>query len=190
MILSLLLKKQASNLFWGEKLALSFVIGLGCQTIVMFLLAWLKIPLSLSNILVTILPISILSILWQIKNNSFCLHRQEIKLTGIKLSPFEWLFLSLTSLKVVYIFFAALVKPLVDVDAWQQYSIIAKMIFIDKTFLLPYAGQFMGDKPLFPFLSQGWVLIGLQSANESLLKIISPLLFVCFLVIIFSVLNA
>jgi hypothetical protein len=45
------------------------------------------------------------------------------------------------------------------------------------------------DKPLFPYLSQGWVFIGLQTIDDALLKIITPVLFMCFLVIFYSALR-
>lgn len=101
----------------------------------------------------------------------------------------EYILISLIGLKVIFVFFSALVKPLVDVDAFQQYALVAKGMFFDKTFLLPYLEPSLGDKPLFPYMAQAWPFISLGQINDSLFKIFFPCLFLCFLIIFYALLK-
>ncbi len=192
-LLSLFLQKGSTQLNFWEKLALAFAVGLGFLTIIMFILAFLRIPLTFWSILgaTTLITAAITSYL--IKAKTFCLSLNEIKaslrISNPKFNLFEYVLICLISLKVVYVFFETLVKPVIDVDAFQQYSIIAKAIFYKKTFLLPYLTQFMGDKPPLPFLAQGWVFLGLHTIDDAILKILSPVLFLCLLTIFYGVLR-
>ncbi len=202
------------NYYFWEKLALSFCAGLGILTIIMFLMVKFGIPLTLINILIITIGLIVLISIYRLKPHikMWGINKKNIPHTSVwgsqqpplftkneilqafsflkqKYSAFEYFLFISISLKVLYVSFSALIKPLVDVDSFQFYSIVAKGIFYDKTFTLPYLQQFMGDKPLFPFLAQGWSFISLQSSNDALFKIIYPVLFVCFLIIFYSVLR-
>ena len=78
---------------------------------------------------------------------------------------------------------------MVDIDAFQFYSIVAKGIFYTGRLFDPYLSQFMSDKPPFPFIAQGWAFIGLGTANDALFKVITPVMFLCLLVIFYSALK-
>jgi hypothetical protein len=124
-----------------------------------------------------------------LKQKNFCLSLEDFRWLRPNFDWLEYLLLSLISLKVIFVYFSALIKPVIDVDAFQFYSIVAKGIFYDHTFTLPYLQQFIGDKPLLPFLTQGWVLLGLNQANECLIKLLSPTVFLLLLVIFYSALK-
>lgn len=188
-ILSLIIKLTDKFNMW-ERIALAFPIGLGILTILIYLFALASIPLTLANILLAV-SVVILSIgAYLAYKKRFCLSLNEFRSFKIpQLDWFEWLLVGVISLKVVYSFFIALIKPMVDVDAFQFYSIVAKGLYYGKSLFDPYLLGFIFDKPPFPFLAQGWILIGSLSANDYLLKIISPVLFLCLLVIFYSTLK-
>lgn len=181
-LLSLFLQKGAANFGTLEKLALAFPLGLGFITLIMFFYGVAGIPITLATILTAIFAIVLTALGYLFRAKTFCLQK-EFKLKPPKLNAIEMLLLGLITLKVVYVFFSSIIKPLVDVDAFQQYSIVAKAIFYNKTFTLPYLYQFIQDKPLFPYLSQGWAFLGLQAIDDSLFKILTPFLFLCLLII-------
>ncbi|MFH1541820.1 MAG: hypothetical protein ABIE84_01875 [bacterium] len=191
--LSLLMRKQASSYSIWEKLALSFAIGLGVLTIIMYLLALIEIPLSLPIITIAITIVIGLISIWLLSIKTFCLTVDEIKsafnLQGPKPTWPEIILLVIIGLKVVFAFFTALVKPVIDVDAFHFYSIVAKGIFYTGKIFDPYLAQFMGDKPPFPFIAQGWAFIGLGSINDAHFKILPPVMFLSLLIIFYSALK-
>lgn len=192
-VLSLLLQKQAVSYVFWEKLSLSFAIGLGLLTILMYILGLLKIPLNLTMIVLAVAGMIALISLYLLYIKTFCLTRCEINtIFNFKTLQFSWLeklLLGMIGLKVVFAFFTALVKPLVDVDAFQFYSIVAKAIYFSGNFFDPYLSQFFSDKPAFPFIAQGWAFIGLGTINDALFKILTPVMFICFILIFYSTLN-
>jgi len=186
-VLSALLKNNAGEFHFTEKIGLALMLGLGTLTVLMFLLGKTGILLSLTNILITVALLAAILAVYISINKTFCLTVPEIKGFNFKgFSKLDWLLITLISLKVIFVLFSALVKPVVDIDAFQFYSIVAKGIFYDGSFTLPYLQHFMGDKPLLPYLTQGWALVGLGRDNDALIKIFSPLLFTCWLAIFFS----
>lgn len=192
LLLSLFIRKSCEYLFFWEKLAVSFAIGLGFLTIIMFVLGFARIPITFFNTLITVLLLSGLISLYLVKIKSFCISSTEAKnafKTSEKFTVFEYILVLLISLKTIFVFFATLIKPVVDVDAFQQYTIVAKGVFYSKTFLTPYLGNFGIDKPLFTFLSQAWVFLGLHTINDALVKVLTPILFVCFLIIFYAALR-
>ena len=188
-LLSLLIQKGAQHFSPWEKLALAFPLGLGFIALIMFFLGILKMPLTLASIMISIALISLLIGLYLLRTRSFCFTPNEFKFSVPKMNAVEIILLALISLKVLFVIFSAIIKPVVDVDAFQQYSIVAKAIFFDGGFTLPYLNQFYGDKPLLPFLAQGWAFLGLGTPNDALMKVIFPTLFLCLLVIFYSILK-
>jgi len=192
LLLSLFIRKSSKYLFFWEKLALSFALGLGFLTIIMFILGYARIPITFFSIFITTSIPSALILIYLVKIKHFCLSLTEAKNAfriSEKLTVFEYILIFLISLKSIFVFFATLIKPVVDVDAFQQYTIVAKGVFYTKTFLTPYLGNFGIDKPLFTFLSQAWVFLGLHTINDALVKIFTPILFVCFLIIFYAALR-
>jgi hypothetical protein len=188
------LMKEPDKFHPLEKVALSFAIGLGFVSAIMLFFTFLKIPLSRN----TLFPFIVAS----------CLAIYLIKFRDTGLSRFfgglRWVFdlridfkkdaLSVVlalyiAVKVAIVFFEALIKPVVDIDAISMYSFVAKAIFIDKVFNTTYLNVGVQDKPLFPYLTQAWIAMGINDFNDCLIKIIGPILFLSFALIIFSVLR-
>lgn len=192
-MISVALRENSSYFKFWEKLAISFALGLGFLAVLMFLFAFANIPLTFWTVTGTVLLIVLIAGLYLLKKKQFLFNFGEFKNAfNFKISNFsilECILVLLISLKVIYVFFITLIKPLVDVDAFQFYSIVAKGVYFEKTFLTPYLRQFIGDKPLFSFLSQGWAFIGLHAIDDALFKIFTPILFLCFIIIFYSVLR-
>ncbi|MBN3033539.1 MAG: glycosyltransferase family 39 protein [Candidatus Saganbacteria bacterium] len=174
--------------FW-EKTALAFPLGLGLLCIAMYLLDLAGIPVTRAHIIIAALAYSALLLAylgWQ----------RRIKLPPLTIPPIrfdlDWqesALAALIALKLGFVSFAALIKPVVDVDAFQFYSIVAKGLYYHHTTLSPYLRNFFGGKPLLPFLAQGWVLIGLQTADDFWLKLLPPLLLISLIIVFYCTLR-
>jgi len=187
LLLSALTGDEQPEIGFLEVSALSFAIGLGGVTILMYLLSWLNIPLTLLNILATLAGISAILIIFLFKEKSFFIRFKKPKFASLDWQ--EWLLTGLIFIKIVFVFFSALVKPVIDIDAILYYSIVAKGIFYGQSFFAPYLQTFIASKPPFPYLAQGWTLIGLQQPNDCYLKLFSAILFLCLIIIFYSVLR-
>src|SRR3989338_994583 len=189
-LLSLFIGKKSDIFFFWEKLALAFPLGLGFLVLLMFLMASAKIPLTFSNIILAaglIILFIVVTCCPRLKSPYLNVGIPEINIK--RFSLLEIILTSLITFKVIYVYFASIVKPLIDVDAFNYYSIVAKGVFFEKTFFAPYLWEFIHDKPLFPYLAQGWAFIGLGTINDALFKILTPTLFLCLLVIFYSALR-
>jgi len=179
----------------AEKLALSFMLGLGILVIIMFILSLLNLSLNLIDLTIAVAILILLMAKARISplpqgEGIIGVRAFQLKSLSLpKLDWLEWSLLLIIGLKLALTFFFALIKPMIDVDAFQFYSIVAKGLFYQKNYFAPYLTQFMFDKPPFPFLAQGWVLISANTMNDCLLKIIGPVLFLCLLVIFYSCLR-
>src|SRR3989344_2814414 len=146
-------------------LGVPFLLGL-------FALSLAKLPLNLPVIGTAVFIIIALISIYLIASKTFCLSVSEMKsafiFKDLKFNWFESLLLGLIGLKVIYAFFTALAKPLVDVDAFLYYSIVGKGIYYTGNFFDPYLKQFLSDKPPLPFLMQGWAFIGLGRIDDAL----------------------
>ena len=182
LLFSALINDEQPEIGSLEASALAFSIGLGGVTIIMYLLSLLNFSLTLMNILAVVVGISVLLAV-------FC-RKPATKRRGFPpLDWQEWLLTGLIFIKIVFVFFSALVKPVIDIDAILYYSIVAKGIFYGQSFFAPYLQTFIASKPPFPYLAQGWTLIGLQQPNDCYLKLFSAILFLCLIIIFYSVLR-
>ena len=189
-LLSLLAGKVPDRFFLIEKIALSFALGLAGIVLTIYFLGILNIPITFINSVISMSVLSALCLIYIIPSRSFIITFADLKPTWEKPAAIEIILLLLIAVKTAFVFFSALIKPMIDVDAFQYYSIIAKGIFYDKSFTLPYLQQFLGDdKPLFPYLTQGWVLLCLDKVNDQYLKLIPAVLFLLLLVIFYSVIR-
>jgi hypothetical protein len=180
------LKKE---LFFVEKLALAFLTGLILIVMVMFFLAIVRLPVDRISLITSLLLISAGLTWFLVRKHSFLFDVKELKIDLRGFSLVEYLLLALMAIKAIYLFFITLVKPVVDIDGISMYSAGAKGIFYAKTFLAPFVLGTIHDKPLFPYLSQAAVLIGLGTFNDCLIKILAPAMFLCLLVIFYSTLR-
>jgi hypothetical protein len=181
------------DLYLAEKLALSFLAGVALVVMIMFFLSLSHVPVDRLTILITLLVLSAVAGWYLVGKRSFLFDFSEmgdsLKLAPRGFSPAGSLLLALIAVKTIYLFFVTLVKPVVDIDAINMYSVGAKGIFYSKSFLTPFVFERLYGKPLFPYLSQAGVLIGLGTFNDCLIKVLTPVMFLCLLIIFYSALR-
>ncbi|OGC43369.1 hypothetical protein A2548_00070 [candidate division WOR-1 bacterium RIFOXYD2_FULL_41_8] len=167
-----------------EKLGLSFGLGLGLITLIM---ASTNLANSQTNfiIILSILAIIVIPIfVWQKAKLKPSLAEKPTK-TKNRLVLSELILVSLITIKVGYVFFEALIKPVVSFDAFWRHSLVAKAVFFDKTFNTPFTTNLIAENPPFVSFSQAYIYFGLNSWNEMLGKIVFPLLFLSLLIVFY-----
>lgn len=179
-------KEQLSPL---ERLSLAFLIGTGIITLEMLVLGIFKIKFTVLNIMLASAIISSYpaSVLIRNKNSLLDIHA----LFGIQ--KFKWhelAFLSIILLRIIFVFFESLIKPVIGVDAFANWSFRAKVFFIDGGLAL-YPGKsfFLGGGaafyPLNIPLLETWLFTALGYWNDLLVKIIFPMFFACLLILLY-----
>jgi 4-amino-4-deoxy-L-arabinose transferase-like glycosyltransferase len=194
-VLTVVLRGQFKTFPFAERVALAFGLGWGLNTVLMFDLALLSIPLTFNNIALTAIGLalgcSLISL--YLKRSG---QQRPVQVLTLASSPETlptWLarslsaiFLLVISLKTLFVFWSAFIKPVFDPDIIKCYALGAKTIFLNHTFLVTSP---IGQKPLLPFLSQAWSVIGTGSFDDSLLALAHPFLFGAFLVIFYFTLR-
>ncbi len=171
-----------------EKLAASYGLGVGILTFVMFLIGAFRLPMDLVTIIVAcaiLFAYPFFTVIKKIRITGIDVFRIDIK----DAKWYEWLFFSLISLRVLYSYFSALIKPVEDVDAFANWSLRAKVFFFDHGLSLDRThGYFLGKGhtyyPINIPLFETWIFNVLGTWNDLLVKAIFPT-FLLALVIIF-----
>lgn len=177
----------SSSLRFLERIPLSFVLGLGIQTLLMFYLALLKIPLTLFNITVLVLLVTVfLGILVRKRLRTV----MKFNITNaLKFKRFDRLELLLLSILTIILFVLLLISvywPIsFDWDAIALYDWRARVFVatggMDEAIK---RGYFFGY-PLFTSMAHVWVyLLGGVSP-----RIVYPLLYACFILLFYAVLR-
>ncbi|MFA5876411.1 MAG: hypothetical protein WC901_07015 [Candidatus Margulisiibacteriota bacterium] len=193
-IISIILKKQPTSAI--ERSGLAFGVGIGLITLIMFMLNLFQISLNFPFLLFCI-SLIMLPCLGFAKFAGYpVLPIQSLKNPRLALTHptaprqifrrLEYGLLFLICVKVFYVFFESLVKPVMDCDALWRHSLIAKAIFLDKTFQAPFTLTLIKDNPPFVSFAQAWVFFCSQSWNECLGKIIFPCLFLSLLMVFYA----
>ncbi|MBN2057416.1 MAG: hypothetical protein JW782_01285 [Candidatus Saganbacteria bacterium] len=182
-----------------ERFAWAFGLGTAFLTMVMFILVLLKVPLTLANIILPCLVLLCPALFLIIKKRYplFGLFSLSATFRSVLIADKEqgrlvyWserTLLLAVILKIGYVFFEALIKPVVAWDAWTSWAFKARIFFIDKVPLVSYFERYpigIKDYPLhIPFL-ETWIYNCLGVWNDQVVKIIFPLYFVCLLLILY-----
>lgn len=185
--LIVLINRNKLNFFEG--FALAWGIGIGLLGIEMFTLSLLGFSINLWAVSVLATIFVFLSLIYILIKKVPLLDLQSLKRLP---SPFfeasylEKILMLLIGLTIFYVFFDALVKPIVNFDdLWRQGS-IAKIIFSTGKAITPQAAEVAGGHPYLNPLSQAWVYLGIGEWNDALGKIIFPLCFTSLLFIFYS----
>lgn len=172
-----------------EKLALSYIIGLGAVTLQMLAYSLLKIKFSIVGML--------LPWLFIICANFFIIRKTVPtgkEIAASKKDRFDIFLLAGISFQVLYALFKALVKPEDSFDAIGNFAFKAKMffesgripfeLFVNKSMDIQH-----GDYPLFIPLSEAWTYMFIGGWNDLLVKALFPAFFVALLVIFYFTLR-
>ncbi len=172
-----------------ERLAFSYILGLGVITLEMFFCSLLKIPFLIKWVLLPWIFILPVNMFFYYKRAPF---GKEV--AGRKKSLFERFLIGGIIFQVVYAFFKALIRPEDSFDSIGNFAFKAKMFFIEGR--IPY-DLFLNkamdiqhpDYPLFVPLSQTWISMFVGSWNDILVKAIFPMFLVALLVIFYYALR-
>jgi len=185
-----LLNPKKSSLSDQEKLALSFLLGCGILSLEILLLGAINIQLTLLNILIGFILILAAPLYFCIKNKALKLNLSS----WIKIERFKWYETGLLVLilsRVAFVLFENLIKPVISVDAFANWSFRAKVFFVENSLLLdPGNNYFLGGGAVFyPLnipLMQTWIFNVLGYWNDELSKIIFGLFFIALLIIFYG----
>jgi hypothetical protein len=182
-VLSALLRERMENFFFWERIALFFSIGWGLHAIIMFILGLIKIPLTFTNILVAGFIIIAGLLPFYYKYLDIGIRKLEIGNWKLEIGN---IVLAVIGLKVLFVAWSTLIKPIIDPDLLACYALSARMTFLNGTFP---RGWPLADETLMPSLSQAWSAIGFHGWNDAILTIWSPFLFLGLVIIFYSALS-
>jgi hypothetical protein len=170
-----------------ERFAWAFGLGTAFLTLEMFFLVALKIPLTVVSIAIPAFAFMgvALIIVYRQRYPLFNLGDLRFTLLG---SWAERILFSAIILKVLYVFFEALIKPVVAWDAWTSWAFKAKIFFIDNVPLISFFKNYpigIVDYPLHIPLLETWIYNCLGVWNDQIVKVIFPLYFACLLLIVY-----
>ncbi len=185
-----LLKPKNETLPDYEKLALSFLIGCGILSLEMLLLGAFKIKLIVPNILAGAAVILALPLYLSIKNKTLAFNFKSW-LTIDKLKWYELSLFGLILLRIAFVLFENLIKPVITVDAFANWSFRAKVFFVESGLLLnPESNYLLGAGHVFyPLnipLMETWIFNVLGYWNDELIKILFGLFFISLLIVFYS----
>jgi 4-amino-4-deoxy-L-arabinose transferase-like glycosyltransferase len=180
-----------------ETFALAWGIGIGLLGIFMFMLSLLGLSLNLIIIGIPLLLLTIALLLFALIKKIPIIDMKSfkelfLKIFGSRKGLNRWkivhekaLILLLGS-TIFYVFFDALVKPIINYDDLWRQGCIAKIIFVTGKVITEQTLQLAGPHPFLNPLSQAWIYFGIGTWNDALGKIVFALCFVSFLLIFYS----
>ena len=177
-------------------LSISFGVGLGIITQWMLLLSMIGINYSRTNICFPLIVLSLISIFYvkkskvdnNVNRNNLVVNKKRERVTAGILSNFSLngiigiiVFLYIL-FQVYFVFWRSLNIPICTWDALYVIASKAKAIFYESS-ILPVANYHLSSYPLQVPLSLAWIAINLGIWDEQLIKIIFPMIFLCYVVI-------
>jgi hypothetical protein len=174
--ISALLRERLSFFAYLERLAIAFAVGIWMLIFIMFCLPFLRIALSFQNIFLTACITLIGLAPFSLKHLSHFLPGSLPNRKGF------WVYalLILIIIKTLFVFWSALLKPIIGPDLLTCYALAAKHTFIHQ------APVYLYHEPPLPFLIESWTPITLGAWNDALLSLFFPLMFISLIVIFFS----
>ena len=182
-VLTALLRERMENFSFWEKMALFFSVGWGLHIVVMFVLGLVKIPLTFTNILAADFIMIAGLLPFYYKYLDIGIRKLEIGNWKLEIRN---IVLAVIGLKVLFVAWSTLIKPIIDPDLLACYTLAARMTFLNGTFP---RGWPLADETLMPSLSQAWSSIGFHAWNDSVLTSWSPFLFLGLVIIFYSALS-
>ena len=133
---------QRKDIHALERFALAFGCGFGAITLEMFFWSIFRIPLNIWTIFLPWVAPIVGIYLWNQKKGNPTINTGSLRnlASSFKgsLHILEIILIAAISTKIFYVFFEATIKPIIDVDSYARWSLVAKAIFIDRTFLSPF----------------------------------------------------
>jgi hypothetical protein len=187
-IVASLITGRSKLLSGPEKLAYSYLLGCGSLTLIILLLGLCRVNLTGPNIIIGSAIILAVPLYLAIKN--------EILDFGpwTKPQPLtrpETLLLALITLRSAFVLFENLIKPVIGVDAFANWSLRAKVFFVDGGLLLNRTGEYFlgGGQTFYPLnipLLQTWIYAVLGHWDDALAKVIFGCFFVALIMLFYG----
>jgi hypothetical protein len=172
-----------------EKLALSFLLGCGMLSLLMLLLGVCRISLTWPNIVLASALLLAAPLYLAVK-------QRVLTLGPWQLAPGTWtltelILLSLITLRSAFVLFENLIKPVIGVDAFANWSLRAKVFFIQNSLVLDPQSSFLlgGGAKFYPIhlpLLESWVFSVLGYWNDALVKIVFFAFFVALVTLFYG----
>lgn len=174
---------------WLEKAALSFLLGCGLLSLTMLLLGLTPFKLNLLSILAASALVASGPFIINLKNGAYSLPAWPQVKPG-RFSPFTAALLILICAKLLFALFETMIKPVVGVDAFANWSLRAKVFFVNGGLVLDRLDPFFlgGGATFYPLhlpLLETYLLNALGYWNDQLFKIIFWLFLISFLAIFY-----
>jgi len=194
-LLKLIIQDRTKS-FLSERIALSFGLGAGALSIGMFLLSYIGFQLNLLNILILLYTPFFIYLLWgegeKLKIICSIINiKSKIKSKLKDLNLLQLILIGSISFIVFLIFFDALIQPMHVWDERAIWAFKANILYQDGTI---YSMDFFdADRvhphkhyPLLIPLIESWIYVVLGHIDDTLVKVIFPLIFTSLLLILYS----
>lgn len=168
-----------------ERIAFSYMLGLGVITLEMFFYSLMGAPFSIKRILLPWIFILPINMYFYYKTAPF---GKEIP--AGKKTAFDHFLLGGVIFQVFYAFFKAIIRPEDSFDSIGNFAFKAKMFFMEGRipyeFFLNKAMDIQhADYPLFVPLSQSWMSMFIGSWNDLLAKAVFPMFLAALLIVFY-----
>lgn len=192
-----LIYRSKQNVSSIERFSLAWGIGIGLLGLGMFTMSLFEIALNLFSILIPTLII-ILAMMAYLLYNKIRIFDPASFIKLIRgIAAFDrkqkrWILIAekalilLIALTIGYVFFDALLKPIINFDDLWRQGCIAKIIFTSGKVLTEQSLELAGPHPYLNPLSQAWIYMGIGIWNDALGKIVFALCFTSLLFIFYS----
>jgi len=191
-----LIFKNKTKISFLERFALAWGIGIGLLGLEMFTLSLFGISLNLITAATPVLIFIAILLIYLMLNKITIFDLSSIKRFVSALvkmedknqarATAEKLLILMIGLTIAYVFFDALVKPIVNFDDLWRQGCIAKIVFSTGKVITDQTLQLAGPHPFLNPLSQAWVYMGIGTWNDAIGKIIFPLCYLSLLLILYA----
>jgi|GEM_PF-1961139 len=168
------------------RLALGWGIGTIMLTLSMSCLGILGIEYSVLKITLVWLPLILLGLFIARQKKLILIDAGSFGRIG-GTSAVEKILITALLLKVFYVFYEALIKPVVAWDSWAYWILMAKIFFVERLATPAFASLTRGGtQPWHMPLLNTWIFLNLGNFNDVLSKVIYPIYFVSLLLIFYA----
>lgn len=171
-----------------ERLALSYLIGCGIFTLLIFIIGAFGIALTLPNICIAAAIALAAPAVIAAKNKALALDLRSMRLEHLKW--YEAVISTLIVLRAAFVLFEDLIKPVISVDAFANWSLRAKVFFFESGLSVNAAGGYFagGGQTFYPInipLMETWIAKVLGYWNDELFKVIFGLFLISLLTVFY-----
>jgi ABC-type multidrug transport system fused ATPase/permease subunit len=178
-----LFPQEKENISPLEGLAVSYLLGAGILTFEMFLLGAFGIKLTTFNIIFASAVAVAYPLYRRVKAGSINLKPYAL-FSPASFKWYDWAFISLITVRVMFVTFECLIKPVLACDAFCNWSLRAKMFFYEQGLGVGSNYAFGGGQPYYPLnvpLLETWFFSAMGAWDDRTVKIIFALFFISLL---------